>query len=341
MLINGWIVIIFLLCSMKIFAMQGINEIKSAISAAKNKKVYLIIGVRCGEEQFNERFGHLINSSNILPIFADYSAPIKELPGQCLTGNFNDLNEIKTLAEEFPETFDVIITDGVGTTKFLGSYDDAFMRNLNKAIKHEGHIYYHDSIDIQIDDRGHLASNVLLFSQEEISVLSKSLPQKLGSGFKKLPMLYFPSVMLNEIIVDEQKVVELTEKVSEIIAKFQPSAFISTANTLFKLGLKNAGLMSGRKFTITDKDEIKKLIYRALQKNSFDENLLPGFIEEIKGIMQNSMRKSLSQDFYSIDVVSLDHDQESLNIITPKDRNEINYIVYKLKKYKSIIDDQK
>ncbi len=329
MLRNGWIVVIFLLCSMKIFAMEGIDETKLAISAAKNKKVYLIIGVRCGEDQFDERFGDLINNPDILPIFADYAKPIKKLPGQCLTGDFNDLNEIKTLAEEFPETFDVIITDGVGTTKFLRSYDDDFIRNLNKALKHEGHIYYHDSVDI-----GFLSGSesVLSFSQEEISVLTKSLPQKLGSGFKNLPTIYFPSAILNEIIVDEQKVVELTEKVSEIIANFQPSAFISTFNKLASLGLINANLMVGRKFRVTDKDEIKKLIYRALQKNSFDEYKLPGFIEEIKGIMQDSMRKSLSQDFSSIDVVSLDRDQESLNIITPKDQNKINYIVYKLKK---------
>ena len=80
------IIVLFLLAAFRAMALEGIEEVKRALEASDAKKVYLIIGVRCGEDQFEERFSHLLKDPNIFAIFGDYESPIQNIDGHCLKG---------------------------------------------------------------------------------------------------------------------------------------------------------------------------------------------------------------------------------------------------------------
>jgi hypothetical protein len=102
--------------------LKGVEEIKAAMSQHPIQKTILIIGVRPGEDNFHERFDHLIQDPHIFPVFADSESAIEPFSGHFLQGkSFDDEVVLQEVRDKFPETFDIIITDGSDTTKFLSN----------------------------------------------------------------------------------------------------------------------------------------------------------------------------------------------------------------------------
>jgi hypothetical protein len=328
------IIILFLLTALRAMAMEGIEEVKRALESSDAKKLYLIIGVRCGEDGFNERFSHLLQNPNIFVIFGDYASPIENIEGHCLKGDFNSASEIAELVQNFPASFDVISTDGLGTAKFLIGYNDEIIKLLAKSLKPQGTFFYHDVIEEKFySGQAPLSSNTVSLSLDDMKNYRERLAAILGSGFKKLPAtFYLPREVFTNLEVSDESVDELTNKVLRLIDNYQPQQFFSIINELNSLGLGKAGLTQGRDFKVREKAQIKPLVKNALQENIFREHNMPIIVADLKGIIKKAISANLSNEFSSIEVVSQDSDIESLDVLVPKDRNKIGYIVYKLKK---------
>lgn len=315
------------------FALDGIEEVKIALSKSQAKQIYLIIGVICNEAGFKERFGDLMNDPNIFVVFGDKEKPAENIPGHCLTGNFNDKKEIEKLAQNFPDTFDVITSDGFGTTKFLNSYDDEIILLLAKSLKDKGRLFYHDQIETRFYNQipKEEIQGVAVLSVDDINDYKSRLPKILGSGFHILPSLMIPAEFLKNIPVDQEKLDGLSEEVLKLIQDYSPQNFIFTVNKLNNLGLKDAGLMQNRAFKFTKKEELVAPIERALKIAEFNKNVLPGLIEDIKEMVKNNITATLGNNFSQIDVLSLDKVLDN-NVLKPKDIGDIKYVVYEFKK---------
>lgn len=327
--------LVFIACLMAahVVALTGVDEVKSAIKEKNPKRVYLIIGASPGEERFAERFNHLLKDEDNFVIFGDIARPTTSMPGHVLVGDFNSLDELVVIAKEFPLMLDVIITDGAGTTKYLTRYSNDHVRTLSKALKPGGQLFFHDDVVVRFG-MSQVANNILL-SEQDFADFHNWLANDFADGFKKLSSFSLPLNVVANVPIDNKELSRITDEVMKVIDEYAPADFIKVANKLVEMGLKDAALMKGRNFVVTEKEKVRQHIALALRKNNFIENQLPQMITRIKTAKTVAMTSSLSGIFSQIAVASQDNDRESLDILVPKDRGSESYIVYKLKKASS------
>lgn len=312
-------------------SIHELEEVKVSLSESKTNRVILIIGARWGEPDFEERFKHLTSQPNTFLILGDIEKPTGSYPaGHALVGDFSKLENLEKLAMALPGQLDVVITDGAGTTKFLTTYTDKHLSKLYNLLRPKGCLFFHDVINIAFYQVAPTPAPQFALYFSEAECKDGSLGEKL-EHYIRLPDLYIPDSLSDEIFVSNEKVHSLTQQVMDLVQSHTPHdrpKFMVTINLLHKLGLENAGLTRGLDFIEKTEEEIRPRIIRALKRNHFLSFNLPNLIDKIKASRETSLRKIFS----SAIVTSLDRDQESLNIITPRDNSNLKYIVYKIEK---------
>jgi SAM-dependent methyltransferase len=305
----------------------GIEATKEAIEREQPQRTVFVIGVSPGEPNFHERFDHLLNDTNTFTVFSDIEPNYEILsPGHFLQGNFARIDTLRELHQTLGGTFDVVITDGPGTTKFL-DYDSEAMEELYGALKPGGTLYFHDGVAMHIGRSN--TKTAINLSEQDAADLDEVLSTKFPESFKKIEgAIYFPPSIISAISVDENEVDKITAQVMKMITDYTPEKFIQTLNTLKNLGLQEAGLTQGRSFKITDEQSVRGRIVYTLQCNNFFEQHTSHIVEIVKQIQKSRLKKI----FPNVDVVSQDLDEESLRIVRPRDQNNLGFIIYKIRK---------
>jgi hypothetical protein len=305
----------------------GVDEVKASIAQHQPKKTILIIGVRPGEQEFHERYNHLLTDLDTFPVFADKYPAVEPLIGHFLQGNFDNVAILQKIGNEFPDTFGIITFDGVDTTKHLQNAAK-HLDMLYPALKLGGTLFFHDHFSLDFSPEGDAS---IVLSAEEFYQWEEILPTKLGDTFKKLPPFSLPSSISDSSKIDESEIENLVNTIMPLIESYTPQRFIETANALMKLGLENSGGLLGKPyqgFVVKSRKEIGSRLRPFLRKKKFIEENISSMMEAVK----NVQKSFLQEKFKDIEVVSQDSDEENSRIFLRPRESGAKYIIYKVRK---------
>jgi hypothetical protein len=285
----------------------------------------LIIGVVPGEEKFHERFGELIGSRNV--IFSDV-AELDTANYPFIKMNSNSMEELEEMASTFPGKFNTIISDGVGTTKFLQQYTDKHISILLGAISKNGMLILHDSIHLGFYNDTVLypvAKNAIYISKEMFMSANKTIPQ-LFNGKIFLDNLYIPISLVQDIKINSDKLEKLESELLTIASLLNSDSkmLIKAANQIVELGLQPSDVIHQRKIKT---EAISEKISISLQKQEF---LNTGKSEFIQRIKDSILQKFTSYNINKVEVKDLYCED---NLFMPKDhKNSLSeiYIKYEI-----------